>query len=91
MQYTFALRGGLILRLLLLLMLLLRSLPLLGLLDLLRLLVLPLRRSERGVRDGDRLRDADRGEILRHGDRARESPARLRLRERLGDGDAMSD
>jgi hypothetical protein len=90
LKYTFALRGGgVMLRLLLLLMLLLRSLPLLGLLDPLRLLVLPLRRSDRGVCDLERSGERDRGETLRRGDGAGESRAEVGLLERLGDGEAM--
>jgi hypothetical protein len=77
------------LRLLLLLMLLVPSLPRLGVLDLLGVLVLPLRRSDRGVRDLDRLAERDRGERLRRGDRAGESRAGDGLLVRLGDGDAM--
>lgn len=88
------------LRLRLLLKLLLRSLPLLGLLDPLRLLVLPLRRSDRGVgergvrdRDLERLGERDRGDTVRRGDRAGESRAGIGLLERLldgiGDGDAI--
>lgn len=88
------------LRLRLLLKLLLRSLPLLGLLDPLRLL--PLRRSDRGVRvrdrgvrDLERLGERDRGDTVRRGDRAGESRAGIGLLERLldlvGDGDAILD
>jgi hypothetical protein len=73
------------LRLLLLLMLLLPSLPRLGVLDLLGLLVLPLRRSDRGVRDLDRLAERDRGERLRRGDGAGESRAGDGLLVRVGD------
>lgn len=77
------------LRLLLLLMLLLRSRPLLGLLDLVMLLVPPLRRSDCGVRDLERLGERERGETLRRADGAGECRAGVGLWERLGDGDAI--
>lgn len=42
-------------------------------------------------RSRERLRESDLGEILRRGDRAVESRTGLRLLERRGDGDGISD